>query len=160
MKSALIFASVGAGILLCSCAEQVTRINYVREVPLKSTVTPGMDTGFHRAQSSYLLHGAYSQEMRKERLGQYYYVTWYDADPTRPLTLTMQYRQGKTGSKTLSKTITLSPGRDGGEQTAMFTFIGAEARDKGPVMAWKTQLKDKNGKVLSEQRSFLWSDKN
>ncbi len=72
----------------------------------------------------------------------------------------MQYRQGKTGSKTLSKTINLSPRRDGGEQTAMFTFIGAEARDKGPVMAWKTQLKDKNGKVLSEHRSFLWSDKN
>ena len=56
--------------VLFSCAEQVSRIEHVREVPLKTTVVPAEDVGMHRSQATYLLHGAVSQQQRLQRLGQ------------------------------------------------------------------------------------------
>lgn len=41
--------------VLFSCAEQVSRIEHVREVPLKTTVVPAEDVGMHRTQATYLL---------------------------------------------------------------------------------------------------------
>lgn len=81
--------------VLFSCAEQVSRIEHVREVPLKTTVVPAEDVGMHRSQATYLLHGAVSQQQRLQRLGQYYFVTWNDACPEQAATLVMMYRQGK-----------------------------------------------------------------
>ncbi len=150
---------VTAGLLLCSCAEQTTHIANVREVPLKDTDIPSMDTGFHRSQATYLLYGAYSQELKLQRLGQYYFITWHDSQPDEPLSMVMLYRQGKSGSKVLTKTVALPAGRDGGEEKTLITFIGDEAKTKGSVLSWKIQLKDRRGKVLSEKRSFLWTDK-
>lgn len=79
--------------VLFSCAEQVSRIEHVREVPLKTTVVPAEDVGMHRSQATYLLHGAVSQQQRLQRLGQYYFVTWNDANPEQAATLVMMYRQ-------------------------------------------------------------------
>lgn len=81
--------------VLFSCAEQVSRIKHVREVPLKTTVVPAEDVGMHHTQATYLLHGAVSQQQRLQRLGQYYFVTWNDANPEQAATLVMMYRQGK-----------------------------------------------------------------
>ena len=75
--------------VLFSCAEQVSRIEHVREVPLKTTVVPAEDVGMHRSQATYLLHGAVSQQQRLQRLGQYYFVTWNDANPEQAATLVM-----------------------------------------------------------------------
>ncbi len=158
MKKSLILGVLTC-LFLCSCAEQPTHIANVREVPLKDTDIPSLDTGFHRSQSTYLLHGAYSEELKLQRLGQYYFITWHDSCPEEPLTMTMYYRQGKSGSKILSKTLKFDPGRDGGEEKTLITFIGDESKTKGKVLSWKILLKDRHGKVLSEKRSFLWSDK-
>lgn len=81
--------------VLFSCAEQVSRIEHVREVPLKTIVVPAEDVGMHHTQATYLLHGAVSQQQRLQRLGQYYFVTWNDAHPEQAATLVMMYRQGK-----------------------------------------------------------------
>lgn len=117
--------------VLFSCAEQVSRIEHVREVPLKTTVVPAEDVGMHRTQATYLLHGAVSQQQRLQRLGQYYFVTWNDANPEQAATLVMMYRQGKTGSTVLTKSISYPAGRKGGTQNSVFEFIGDEAREKG-----------------------------
>ena len=55
--------------VLFSCAEQVSRIEHVREVPLKTTVVPAEDVGMHRTQATYLLHGAVSQRSEERRVG-------------------------------------------------------------------------------------------
>lgn len=81
--------------LLFSCAGKITRIEHVREVPLKTTSLPSEDVGMHRSQATFLLYGAVSNKERVQRQGQYYFVTWYDADPDQAVTLIMMYRQGK-----------------------------------------------------------------
>lgn len=144
--------------VLFSCAEQGSRIEYVREVPLKTTVVPAEDVGMHRSQATYLLHGAVSQKERLQRLGQYYFVTWNDANPEQPATLVMMYRQGKTGSTVLTKSISYPAGRKGGKQTPVFKFTGDEAKEKGEILAWKLLLKDHHGKTISESHSYLWGD--
>lgn len=116
--------------VLFSCAEQVSRIEHVREVPLKTTVIPAEDVGMHRSQATYLLHGAVSQQQRLQRLGQYYFVTWNDAHPEQAATLIMMYRQGKTGSAVLNKSISYPAGRKGGTQHSVFEFTGDEAKNK------------------------------
>ena len=137
--------------VLFSCAEQVSRIEHVREVPLKTTVVPAEDVG---TQATYLLHGAVSQQQRLQRLGQYYFVTWNDANPEQAATLVMMYRQGKTGSTVLTKSISYPAGRKGGTQNSVFEFIGDEAREKGEVLAWKLVLKDNRGKTISKRHSY------
>lgn len=144
--------------VLFSCAEQVSRIEHVREVPLKTTVIPAEDVGMHRSQATYLLHGAVSQQQRLQRLGQYYFVTWHDADPAQPASLVMMYRQGKTGSAVLTKSISYPAGRKGGTQNAVFEFTGDEAQTKGEILAWKLLLQDSRGKTISERHSYLWGD--
>ena len=132
--------------VLFSCAEQVSRIEHVREVPLKTTVVPAEDVGMHRTQATYLLHGAVSQQQRLQRLGQYYFVTWNDANPEQAATLVM------------TKSISYPAGRKGGTQNSVFEFIGDEAREKGEILAWKLVLKDNRGKTISERHSYLWGD--
>ena len=144
--------------VLFSCAEQVSRIEHVREVPLKTTVVPAEDVGMHRTQATYLLHGAVSQQQRLQRLGQYYFVTWNDANPEQAATLVMIYRQGKTGSTVLTKSISYPAGRKGGTQNSVFEFIGDEAREKGGVLAWKLVRKDNRGKTISERHGYMWGD--
>ena len=133
--------------VLFSCAEQVSRIEHVREVPLKTTVVPAEDVGMHRSQATYLLHGAVSQQQRLQRLGQYYFVTWNDANPEQAATLVMMYRS-----------ISYPAGRKGGTQNSVFEFIGDEAKTKGEILAWKLVLKDNHGKTISERHSYLWGD--
>lgn len=153
--------------LLFSCAVQTSHIEHVTEIPLKTTSIPAEDVGMHRSQSTFLLHGAVSHEQRLQRLGQYYFVTWYDAMPDKPAKLILLYRQGTTGSKILSKSISYPAGRDGGIQRPVFEFTGDEAHKynkdgasiKGQILAWKLMLVDEHGKTISERHSYLWDDK-
>lgn len=145
--------------VLFSCAEQVSRIERVREIPLKTITVPGEEVGMHRSQATYLLHGAVSNMERRQRLGQYYFITWHDAEPDQPATLVMLYRQGKTGSRILNKSIDYPAGRKGGTQSSVFEFTGDEAQGKGPILSWKILLKDCRGNLLSERHSYLWDDK-
>ena len=111
------------------------------------------------SQATFLLYGAVSNKERVQRQGQYYFVTWYDADPDQAVTLVMMYRQGKTGSRILTKSISYPAGRKGGTQSPVFEFIGDDAKENGQILAWKLLLKDQNGKTLSERHSYLWNDK-
>ena len=117
--------------VLFSCAEQVSRIEHVREVPLKTTVVPAEDVGMHRTQATYLLHGAVSQQQRLQRLGQYYFVTWNDANPEQAATLVMIYRQGKTGSTVLTKSISYPAGRKAARKTPFSNSSGMRPEKKG-----------------------------
>lgn len=117
--------------VLFSCAEQVSRIEHVREVPLKTTVVPAEDVGMHRTQATYLLHGAVSQQQRLQRLGQYYFVTWNDANPEQAATLVMIYRQGKTGSTVLTNPFPIQPGEKAARKTPFSNSSGMRPEKKG-----------------------------
>lgn len=159
MRFPALFCIAATVPLLFSCAGKITTIEHVREVPLKTTSLPSEDVGMHRSQATFLLYGAVSNKERVQRQGQYYFVTWYDADPDQAVTLVMMYRQGKTGSRILTKSISYPPGRKGGTQSPVFEFIGDDAKENGQILAWKLLLKDQNDKTLSERHSYLWNDK-
>jgi hypothetical protein len=146
--------------ILISCTGRPTQIEKIREVPLKTIKIPTEETGMHRAQAEFLLYGAVSVKEQKARLGQYYFVTWHDSDPSVPVSLVMQYRQAKTGSQILTKTINYPARRTEGEKHAEFKFIGEEAKEKGAVLSWKLMLKDQHDRILSEKHSYLWKDDN
>lgn len=145
MRFPALFCIAATVPLLFSCAGKITTIEHVREVPLKTTSLPSEDVGMHRSQATFLLYGAVSNKERVQRQGQYYFVTWYDADPDQAVTLVMMYRQGKTGSRILTKSISYPAGRKGGTQSPVFEFIGDDAKENGQILAWKLLLKDQNG---------------
>lgn len=147
---------VGAFCLLVSCTTE-TRLESVREVPIKSAALTGFETGLMWAQITYIMYGARTSAERRERMGQYYYVTWSDANPDLPAKLVFDYQQSNTGSKVYTKTIELPAGRSGGEEKNVFTIIGDEYFDKGPVLTWKTRLFI-DDRLVSTRKSYLWGD--
>ena len=147
-------ACLGIILLLSSCSHD-SYIERVREVPLKSVEMPGIDSGLHRANTSYLMHGALTSKERFDRLGQYYYVVWHDGQPEKSARLEMKYQQSGTGSKVLTKTLTLKPERSGGTTRTNFEFIGDNYRTNGNVLSWKITL-FVDGKPVSSRQSYLW----
>ncbi|MEG0024905.1 MAG: hypothetical protein RR553_08970 [Akkermansia sp.] len=147
---------LGAMLLVTSCSHE-SYIDYVREIPVKSTEIPTVELGLHRANTTYLMHGAITLQEKKDRMGQYYYVLWQDGQPDQKAQLTMHYQQAATGSKVLTKTIIYPPKRNSGEKRAEFVFNGPEHKTQGDVLAWKLILSI-NGKPISIRKSYLWRD--
>lgn len=143
--------------VLFSCAEQVSRIEHVREVPLKTRWSCGRRR--HAPHSGHLS------------------AAWRRLPATAPsasgsiLLRHMERCQSGTGGNPghdvppgkdrfnrPDKIHFLSAGRKGGTQNSVFEFIGDEAREKGEILAWKLVLKDNRGKTISERHSYLWGD--
>lgn len=142
--------------LLASCSYE-SKIERVREVPLKSTQVPAIQTGLHRAQVTYLMRGALTQSEMYDRLGQYYFVTWTDGHPDQPAELIMSYQQASTGSLVLQKKLYFEPRKSSGTHKDVFKFIGEEHRRVGQVLSWRVDLKV-GGTIVSTRRSYLWRD--
>lgn len=141
---------------LVSCTHE-SRIDSVREVPIKTSHASPFDTGLLRAQTTYVMHGAMTSKERRERLGQYYYVSWYDAHPDQSATLCFEYQMAHTGSRVHKKSISFPSARSGGSKKVIFSVIGDEYFNVGPVLTWKLSLLV-NGKSVSSHRSYLWRD--
>lgn len=142
--------------VLASCTYE-TRVESVREVPVKSTIPAAFETGLMRSQTTYVMFGAITAKERRNRLGQYYYVNWTDGKPELPAKLVFEYQQANTGSKVHKKVISFPKDRSGGEEKTCFSIIGDEYFNKGPVLTWKVSLL-LNGKTVSSRKSYLWKD--
>ena len=105
-----------------------------------------------RGEQMYRLKGAVTLEERKERLGDYYTVTWR-ARGAQPTHVVMDYQQAVTGAKVLSQSRDLSPGVAGGKEE--FRVVGDDYNQGGRVLAWRIRLLQGN-RVLAEKRSYLW----
>lgn len=157
MKRMMALAGMAVLLTLMSSCANRPEIKRVREVPLNDTGSPSFETGLHRAQTTYLMRGALTAREREARLGQYYFVTWHDAEPGKGAELVMSYQQSATGSKVLHKKIGYQPGRSSGTRKDIFRFIGDEHVALGDVLAWRIDLKV-GDKVASTKKSFLWRD--
>lgn len=157
MKIAIMCAASISLLALSSCSHE-SKIERVRDVPIKSVAIPAFETGLHRAQITYVMRGALTHEEMEARLGEYYYVTWYDAHPELPAQLVMRCQTGETGATVHTKTINMpAPRKSGGSQKTVFSFIGDEYKKLGSLLTWRVDLKV-NGKIVSTKRSFLWRD--
>lgn len=135
-------------------------ISGVADVPLKTTenVSTSWETSPLRANSRYLLHGANTNKERVERLGDYYYVRWYDAEPDKPMKLVMLYTQARTGSTVLtSEYVVNEPRESKGNHMYRFAFNGDVRRQLGDVLSWRVDLYA-GGQLRDSRKSYLWQE--
>lgn len=145
--------------LLAACAQvQTTRITDLVDQPLKTTELPGWEWSKAplRANARYAMYRAHTASQRKERLGDYYYLDWYDAEPQQPVKIVMRYTQALTGMTVQTRTIDIpAPRQKAGTRSAHFFFSGPERAKGGDIMTWRIDLY--SGGVLKDHRqSYLW----
>ncbi len=154
----LLSAVTAAGVLTLAACTQTTRITSVADLPLKTTGLPGMSWQESplRANAQYLLYGANTRKQKADRIGDYYHVSWYDAEPTRPVKLVMQYTQALTASEVLTRSIDYpEPREKAGTRKEEFFFNGEERRKRGDILTWRIELLI-DGKVVDSRQSYLW----
>ncbi len=150
-------ATTAMALVSCSSSE-TTRITGLVDLPLKTTAVP--DTSWQqsplRANAKYLLFGTNTRAQRAARLGDYYYVDWYDADPSLPVKLVMHYTQARTASKILTRTIEFpAPRKRARSYKSEFIFNGPERRQGGDILTWRIELYV-DGKMVDARQSYLW----
>lgn len=148
-----------ASLCFFSCAQK-SHFVHVSDLPLKETALPSMawQEGPLRANAQYVLYGAQSNKEVKARLGDYYFVQWYDAFPTRPTRLEMVYTQALTASqkRTWVKDYTKPRGFRGTRKT-LISFVGPERAKRGDILSWRLNLYV-DGKLSDSRKSYLWQD--
>ncbi len=150
-------AAATAATALVSCT-QTTHISGIADLPLKSTQVPDMSwqTSPLRANAQYLLYGTNTERQKAARLGDYYYVNWYDAAPTRPAKLVMRYTQARTASKLFTRTIDYPAPREGRKtRKTEFFFAGEERKHGGDILTWRIELY-LDDKLVDSRQSYLW----
>lgn len=153
--------AAAAVFVLASCGSyNVSTIKEIADLPLKSTAVPSWGEQYAplRAHAKYLMYGARTKKEQADRVGDYYYVRWYDASPTSPTKLVMRYTQALTASKELSRTIEMNEPREkAGNQLTKFFFAGKDRRHRGDILSWRIELYV-DGKLTDAKQSYLWQD--
>lgn len=153
------FVAAALCILLGACSQQRnTALLGIDDLPLKSLELPGMDWQMSplRAHAQYLLYSANTGAERAKRLGDYYYVRWYDAQPEKPVKLLMSYTQALTASRVLTREVELAePRAKAGSRKTEFFFSGPERARRGDILSWKVELYV-DGKLCDSRQSYLW----
>lgn len=145
--------------LLASCAQnKPTCIVGLADLPLRTTDLPG--EGWQeaplRANAQYTMFGANSDKEKQLRIGDYYFLRWYDAEPAKPVKIEMMYTQALTGADVLTRTIEYNePREEAGNRKDTFHFSGSERAKRGDVMTWKINLYC-DGKLVDTEQSYLW----
>lgn len=115
------------GVALLPACTQTVRITEVADLPVKSTSLYSMsdwEVSPLRANYQYVFHGAYSDKARQARLGDYYFLSWYDAEPEKPVKIVMQYTQAGSASELRSCTVEYAqPRRSSGYRKVNFQFV-------------------------------------
>ncbi len=161
MRNALFSTAISlfAAALLASCSTPTeTHIIEVVDLPLKTTKLP--DGGWHmtplRVHARYMLDHAESTKEKRARIGDYYFVNWYDAQPAQRVELRMRYTQAKTGSKVLTKSVVYDkPRAQAGKRQEKFFYNGEDRSHRGDILSWCIELMVE-GQVVSRKQSFLW----
>lgn len=148
-----------AACLLAACAGvPQSRITDVADLPVKSTDVPALNwqNSPLRANAMYVFYDANTGGQRSAMVGDYYYVSWYDAEPDKAARLLMRYTQAGSGVDVKTREITLPAGRGkAGSRKSEFFFTGAERKAMGDVMSWRIELYV-DGQLKDAEQSYLW----
>lgn len=150
-------------LLLCllsvACQQhQGTHITSLADLPLKDTTPPQLNwqNAPLRANAQYILCEANSAAERQAKLGDYYFLRWYDAEPQKPVRVVMKYTQAKTGPKVLEMVKEYKEPRERrGERKERFFFNGAERAEKGDILSWRIEILC-DGQLADSRQSYLW----
>ena len=146
-------------MLLASCSQyQSTHIIGMADLPLKTTDLPSerWQEAPLRANAQYAMYRANSNKERELCIGDYYFLRWYDAEPTKPVRIEMLYTQALTGADVLTRTVEYNePREDSGSRKDTFHFSGPDRAKRGDVMTWKINLYV-DGQPMDSLQSYLW----
>lgn len=127
----------------------------VKQYQVRDQALNPNDEPMVRMEKERHLRGAVSMAQRRQRLGQYYTLLWYD--PTGagqgPVKVVFQYQQGATAS--LVKRMTREFPASDAEGRAEFAIIGDNYFKGGKVLAWKAALQ-RGKRELTTRQSYLW----
>ena len=98
------------------------------------------------------LFGAVTELDKRRRYGHYFDFFWR-AKQAVPVTVRLEYRQEKLRALTEAREVSYANAQ-GSHKTA-FAIIGDDYLNDGRVTAWRCLL-IVNGRVVAEDRSFLW----
>ena len=103
-------------------------------------------------ERQYRLYGAVTGLDQRQRFGNYFDFFWRVKRPS-DVTVRLEYRQEKLHEHTQAQEITYQNVR--GTHRTEFKVIGDDYFDDGRVIAWRCLL-IANGRIVAENRSFLW----
>ena len=103
-------------------------------------------------ERQYRLYGAVTGLDQRQRFGNYFDFYWRTKRPA-DVTVRLEYRQEKLHEHTQAQEITYRSVR--GTHRTEFKVIGDDYFDDGRVIAWRCLL-IANGRIVAENRSFLW----
>lgn len=155
-----ILAAIGSLALVSCQGPDKSYISNVADVPLKSSALPSTswEVSPLRSNAMYIMHDARTRAQRAGRVGDYYYVRWYDAEPDKPVRLVMRYTQARTGSTVLTSEYVLdAPRAKKGTQTHRFVFNGDVRKRMGDVLSWRIDLYV-GGELRDSRQSYLWQE--
>jgi hypothetical protein len=103
-------------------------------------------------ERQYRLYGAVTWIDQRQRFGNYFDFFWR-VKRSSDVTVRLEYRQEKLHEHTQAQEITYRNVR--GTHKTEFKVIGDDYFDDGRVIAWRCLL-IANGRIVAENRSFLW----
>lgn len=103
-------------------------------------------------ERQYRLFGAVTAVDQRQRFGDYFDFFWRAKRPS-DVTVRLEYRQEKLHEHVQAQEITYRNAR--GTNKTEFKVIGDDYFDDGRVVAWRCLL-IANGRIVAENRSFLW----
>ncbi len=127
-------------------------------VPGRKTSALGGDAGAAArnpaiaAESAYRLYGAVTGLDRSRRSGEYFDFFWRTKRPG-PVTVRLEYRQDVLRDYTQAREV-VYPNAQGSHKTA-FAVTGDDFFNDGRITSWRCLLISQ-GKIVAEERSFLW----
>jgi hypothetical protein len=103
-------------------------------------------------ERQYRLFGAVTALDQRQRLGNYFDFFWRAKRPS-DVTVRLEYRQEKLHEHVQAQEISYRNVR--GTHKTEFKVIGDDYFDDGRVISWRCLLIE-NGRIVAENRSFMW----
>ena len=114
--------------------------------------TSGIAVAPLQFERTYRLHGAITAADKAQRYGNYFDFFWRVKRPAN-VTIRLEYRQEKLRAFVQAREISYENAK--GNMKTEFTVIGDDYLQDGRVTAWRCLLIE-NGKIVAENRSYLW----
>ncbi|HJT81102.1 MAG TPA: hypothetical protein VJ719_07890 [Chthoniobacterales bacterium] len=103
-------------------------------------------------ERQYRLFGAVTGLDQRQRFGNYFDFFWRVKRPAA-VTVRLEYRQAKLHAHVQAQEVSYEEAR--GSHKTEFKVVGDDYFDGGRVIAWRCLLINQ-GKIVAENRSFLW----
>jgi len=136
-----------------------TKLFYLSEAPTKtrkSALSSAQNLGIAEAsmnfERTYRMYGAITGADQHQRFGNYFDFFWRAKRPAN-VTVRLEYRQEKLRSFVQAREMTYANAK--GNHKTEFAVIGDDYFNDGRVISWRCLLIE-NGRIVAENRSYLW----